>query len=262
MKVALNGAAGAMGRLLVGLIIDEEDCELVAAIERADHPDIGRDAGSLSGHERLGVPLSAELTAPADVMLDFSVPEATLMQARVCAERGIAMVIGTTGLSEQQSEEIRERVAARVPVLMAPNMSIGVNMLYELVERVAGALPGGYDVEIVEAHHRRKKDAPSGTAMELLRRVAGALGRQPDAAARFGRRGACGPRSPEEIGVHAIRGGDVVGDHTVIFAGEGERLELTHRATSRLVFARGALAAARFLEGQPPGLYSMRDVLG
>jgi 4-hydroxy-tetrahydrodipicolinate reductase len=261
MDVALSGAAGAMGRQVVRLVAASEDCELVAAVERADHPDLGQDAGELAGAGALGVPLSAELTGEGDVLIDFSAPEAACAGACACAARGMAVVIGTTGLSPEQRRRIEEEAAARVPVLIAPNMSVGVNLLFALAEEVASALGPGYDVEIVEAHHRRKVDAPSGTAMELLRRVCRATGREAESDARHGRRGATGPREAREVGVHAVRGGDIVGDHTVLFAGQGERLELTHRATSREVFARGALRAARFLVEQAPGLYSMQDML-
>jgi len=189
------------------------------------------------------------------------VPAATISRARQCAEAGVALLIGTTGLSAQQRSEIEDEVATRVPVLIAPNMSVGVNLLYDLVARAAGVLGQGYDVEVIEAHHRRKVDAPSGTAMELARRLCAALGRDPDAVLLYGRSGRVGQRTGEEIAVHAVRGGDIVGDHTVLFAGPGERIELTHRASSRDVFATGAIRAARFLQGQGPGLYTMQDAL-
>ncbi|KPK65527.1 MAG: 4-hydroxy-tetrahydrodipicolinate reductase, partial [Planctomycetes bacterium SM23_32] len=224
MRVAVNGAAGAMGRQVIGAVARSGDCQLVAALERSDHPDLGKDAGLLAGVGPLGVALSAELAGEPDVLVDFSAPESAVSRARQCAARGVALVIGTTGLSDQQTAVIEQEAAARVPVLVAPNMSLGVNLLFQLAEQAALALGGGFDVEIVEAHHRRKKDAPSGTAMELSRRLCAALGRDADSDVRHGRRGAVGPRAPEEIGIHAVRGGDIVGDHTVIFAGEGERL--------------------------------------
>ena len=261
MKIAVNGAAGAMGRRVVGAVARAADCTLVAALEFAGHPELGSDAGLVAGQGELGVPISDTLTATPDVLIDFSSPEAAAARAHECAEAGAALVVGTTGLSQAQLAELNEDVAQRVPVLIASNMSVGVNLLYRLIERVAGALPAGYDIEIVEAHHRRKKDAPSGTALEMARRLRKALDRAEDVMV-YGREGAVGPRAPSEIGIHAVRGGDIVGDHTVIFAGEGERLELTHRATSRDVFAAGALQAARFLVGKPAGVYSMADVIG
>jgi 4-hydroxy-tetrahydrodipicolinate reductase len=261
VKVAVNGAAGAMGRRVIALLAETHGCELAAALERPGHPDLGRDAGALAGMEALGVQLSAGLSGKPDVLIDFSAPEGATARARDCAERGVAVVIGTTGLSAEQLTEIRERVATKVPVLVAPNMSIGVNLLFRLAEDVARALGEGYDVEIVEAHHRRKKDAPSGTAMELARRVCRALGKDPQASLCYGRQGLVGPRKAGEVGVHAVRVGDIVGEHTVTFAGDGECVELVHKAGSRDVFARGAIRAAMFLVGKAPGVYSMQDVL-
>ncbi len=260
MRIAVNGAAGAMGKRVIAVAVETEDCEVVAALESAGHPDVGKDAGTVAGVGPLGVAISSGLAAHAEVLVDFSAPAATVRRARECADAGIAMVIGTTGLSAEQRSEIEE-LASRIPVLAAPNMSVGVNLLYDLVEHAARVLGQGYDVEIIEAHHRRKKDAPSGTAMELARRLCAALGRDPDAALLYGRQGQVGQRTAEEIGVHAVRGGDIVGDHTVMFAGPGERIELTHRASSREVFARGAIRAARFLRDRDPGLYTMRDAL-
>lgn len=261
MRIAVNGAAGAMGKRVVSLIAEAEDCELVAALEAPGHPDLGKDAGAVAGTEPLGVQLSCELSGKPEVLVDFSTPEATLARARDCADGGVAILIGTTGLSAEQRAEIEEQIASKVAVLIAPNMSLGVNLLYSLVEHTARALPTGYDIEIVETHHRRKKDAPSGTAMELARRICRTLERDEDSVLRYGRHGPVGQRGTEEIAIHAVRGGDIVGEHVVIFAGEGERIELTHRAGSRQVFALGAIQAARFLLNQPPGLYSMQDVL-
>lgn len=261
MKAAINGAAGAMGKRIVRLLANVPDRRLVCAMEREGHPDLGKDAGLLAGTDPVGVTIGTELVGDAQVLLDFSAPEATMARARECAGRGVALLVGTTGLSEDQAGELRDAIARRVPVLLTPNMSVGVNLLFRLAADVARALGEGYDVEIVEAHHRRKVDAPSGTAMEIARRVCEALGRDVQADLRHGRHGQCGPRTSREIGMHALRGGDVVGDHTVIFAGEGERVELTHKASSRDVFARGALRAAAFLIGRAPGLYSMEDVL-
>jgi len=261
MKVAVNGAAGAMGKRVIALLGGTQGCQLVAATERLGHHDLGKDAGTLAGVGTLGVQLSVHVCGDPDVLIDFSAPEATMARAKDCAASGTALVIGTTGLSAGQLQEIREQVAAKVPVLIAPNMSVGMNLLFRVVGDVAQTLGEGYDVEIVEAHHRRKKDSPAGTALELARRICTALKRDLQDSLRHGRQGLVGPRSTSEIGVHAVRGGDIVGDHTVIFAGEGERLELVHKATSRDVFARGAIRAAMFLVGRAPGMYSMHDVL-
>ncbi len=260
MKMAVNGACGAMGRRVIAAAVAAEDCELVCALEREGHPSLGTDAGAMAGTGELGVALTSEWCGEPDVLVDFSAPQSTMQRAGQCAERRVALVVGTTGLTKEQTERIEQKVAPHVPVLLAPNMSLGVNLLFRLVEWVAGALPEGYDVEIVEAHHRRKKDSPSGTALELGRRACRGLGR--DAQALTARaHGMVGERTREEIAIHAVRGGDIVGEHTVIFAGSGERLELTHRAGSRALFASGALQAARFVHGRPAGLYSMQDVI-
>ncbi|MFO7957285.1 MAG: 4-hydroxy-tetrahydrodipicolinate reductase [Candidatus Brocadiia bacterium] len=259
MRVAVNGASGAMGKRVIAAIAGSDDCELVCALEREDHPSIGIDAGAIAGVGKLGLDVTSELQGEPEILIDFSAPDSTLERAAECAREGVALVIGTTGLSDEQTQRIEEEIAAEVPVLMASNMSLGVNLLFRLAEWVAGALQG-YDVEIVEAHHRRKKDAPSGTARELGRRVCQGSGRDEDAVIARGH-GMVGPREPDEIAIHAVRGGDIVGEHTVIFAGEGERLELTHRASSRDLFARGALQAARFVRSHDPGLYSMQDVI-
>jgi 4-hydroxy-tetrahydrodipicolinate reductase len=260
MRVAVSGAAGAMGLRVIAFVASAPDMELAAALDRPDHPDLCKDAGLLARVGELGVPLTAGLEGKPDVAVDFSAPAATLALARECAGLGVPLVIGTTGLPAEALAEIKDKLAARIPILVAANMSPGVNLLFRLAEAAARALPG-YDVEIIETHHRRKKDAPSGTAKELAGRLLKALGRG-EGALIYGREGMVGARTSEEIAIHAVRGGDVVGDHTVVFAAEGERIELTHRASSRDVFARGALRAARFLVAQKPGLYSMQDVLG
>jgi len=190
MRIAVNGAAGAMGKRVIAAAVQTEDCDVVAALESPGHPDLGKDAGIVAGVEPLGIAISSELTGTPEVLVDFSVPAATLSRARECAEAGVAVLIGTTGLSAEQRSEIEARVAARVPVLIAPNMSVGVNVLYDLVERAAKVLGHGYDVEVIEAHHRRKKDAPSGTAMELARRLCVALERDPETVLLYGRQGA------------------------------------------------------------------------
>ncbi len=260
MDLGVSGAAGAMGRRVVAAAAGADDCRLVAAIERAGHPRLGEDVGTVAGVGALGVELSDHLTARPDVVVDFSTPDAAVALAGECAARGVAVAVCATGLSEDQRVSLEQDISRQVPVLIAPNTSLGMNVLCRLAEWAVEALPPGYDVEIIEAHHRRKKDSPSGTALELARRLCAALGRTEDVL-RHGRAGAVGPRAPDEIGVHAVRGGDIVGDHTVVLAGPGERLEITHRATTRDVFAVGAIEAARFLVRQPPGLYSMGDVL-
>jgi 4-hydroxy-tetrahydrodipicolinate reductase len=250
-----------MGRRIVALASEASDFTLVCTLERLGHADLGKDAGLVAGVGQLGIRIQETVSGAPDVLLDFSSPDGCMARAAECARLGIAVVIGTTGLSEEQGAKIRSEVAAKVPVLIAPNMSVGVNLLCALTGQVAAALGEEYDVEIVEMHHRRKKDAPSGTALQLARCVCEGLSWDGSQALVYGRQGVTGERPRRQIAVHAVRGGDVVGDHTVIFAGEGERIELTHRASSRDVFVRGALRAARFLAGRPAGLYGMKDVL-
>ena len=261
IRVGVNGAAGRMGRRIIGLLTEEKDCTLACALERRGHPDLGKDAGLLAGTGPLGVLIAENVSGNPNVLLDFSAPEASVARALECARLGVAVVIGTTGLSAAQMQTIQRDAAARVPVLVAPNMSVGVSVLLNVVGGVARALGEQYDIEIVEMHHRRKKDAPSGTALALAKTICEALSWTPEQALTYGRSGMVGERPVRQIAIHAVRGGDVVGDHTVIFAGEGERIEITHRVSSRDVFARGAIRAARFLVGRAPGLYGMKDVL-
>lgn len=258
------GAAGRMGRALVGLIEKDPAAHLHAAIEAAGHPALGQDAGVLAGTGPLGMPLTADYAAAAtadSVTLDFTIPEATLAHLRTAVERGAGIVIGTTGFSPAEQVEL-DRLATRTRCVVAANMSIGVNVLLTLVEAAAAALGDAFDPEIVEIHHRMKVDSPSGTALALGRAVASGLHRDFDGSKRLAREGIVGKRSDSEIGIVALRGGDVVGDHTVVFAGMGERIELTHRAHSRDCLARGAVRAGIWLAPQPAGRYSMRDVLG
>lgn len=261
IRMIVNGAAGRMGRRIVALVEDEEDIELVAAFEMAGHPLLGKDAGLLAGIDELRVSITERSDTDADVLVDFSHAESALAITDWCAERGIALVTGTTGTGEEGAQRLAA-AAERIPVLAAPNMSVGVNVLFSIVGEVARALGDAYNVEIIEAHHSLKKDAPSGTALRLGERVAQGLGRDLAEAAVHGREGMVGERSSGEIGFHAVRAGDIVGEHTVLFGGLGERVEIRHVATSRDIFARGALRAARYLVGKPPGLYSMADVLG
>jgi 4-hydroxy-tetrahydrodipicolinate reductase len=258
------GAAGRMGRALTALVHADPGAHLHAAIEAAGHPALGQDAGTLAGIAALGVALSDDYVraaAPGTVTLDFTVAAAAVEHLRVAVANRAAIVIGTTGYSADEQREL-DQLAPRTRCVVAANMSVGVNVLLMLVEAGAAALGAGFDPEIVELHHRMKVDAPSGTALALGRAVAAGLGRDFDASKRLAREGIVGKRTDQEIGIVALRGGDMVGDHTVIFAGMGERLELTHRSQSRDCLARGAVRAGLWLAAQPVGRYSMRDVLG
>jgi len=261
IRIGVNGAAGRMGRRIIALVTEQDDLALACALECSGHPDLGKDAGAVAGIEPLGVNIAEGMAGRPEVLIDFTTPQSTLQRAREGAQEGVALVIGTTGVSGEQKQEIEQQIASRVPVLTAPNMSIGMNLMFGLAGQVARALGEDYDVEIVEMHHRRKKDAPSGTALRLAERVCEGMSWKPEEVIIHGREGMTGERPARQLAVHAVRGGDATGDHTVIFAGEGERIELVHRASSRDVFARGAIRAARFLAGKPPGLYAMGDVL-
>ena len=259
---AVNGACGRMGKMIVRLIADDGELSLGAALEASDHPKLGEDVGTLVGLPRaLDVLLTDDLDREVDVMIDFSLPAGTERCLDRCVEWKIPMVIGTTGLDERRTGKVHA-AAEIIPVVFAPNMSAGVNVLLRLAGEVARALGEDYDVEIVEVHHRFKKDAPSGTALKLAEAIADARGRDLKEVALFGREGAVGERPRGVIGIHAVRAGDIVGEHTIIFSTLGERVELTHRASSRETFARGALRAAKFVLGKKPGLYTMQDVLG
>jgi 4-hydroxy-tetrahydrodipicolinate reductase len=260
IKAVISGACGRMGQRLVALVHGQADMKVVAAVEAPGHRDIGRDAGEVSGIGRIGVPVAADMPPSADALIDFSAPEATARHAHQCAERGIAAVLGTTGLTAEQKAMI-QAAAARTPVLLSPNMSVGVAIAMEAAAMLAKALGDDYDVEIVELHHRGKKDAPSGTAKGFAEKLAAALGRDLARDAVYGREGNVGERPRRQIGIHAIRGGDIVGEHRVILAGLGERIELVHIAQNRDVFAHGAIRAARILVGKPPGLYSIKDLV-
>jgi 4-hydroxy-tetrahydrodipicolinate reductase len=259
VRLVIAGAGGRMGRALIEMVLRSKDLELAGAVEAPGHSLIGRDAGELVGMPR-GVRISSDL-ANGDCLIDFTRPEATLARLEQCLGRGMRMVIGTTGFSQTQNERIAT-AAKRIAIVQAPNMSAGVNLALTLAETAARTLGEGYDVEIIEAHHRHKVDAPSGTALAFGTAIARALGRDLARDAVHGRKGEVGERDPRAIGFHAIRGGDIVGEHTVLFAGEGERLEITVRSYSRATYALGALRAARFLAGKQTGLYDMQDVLG
>jgi 4-hydroxy-tetrahydrodipicolinate reductase len=257
--LAITGAAGRMGMRLVALGSQSDDLKVVSAIERAQSPYQGRDAGEVAGVGAIGVPIAADLLAGATVLIDFTVPAAMRQWLEICRERKMAMVVGTTGLSEEDHAAI-DAAAADIAVLQAPNMSLGVNLLFKIAAEVARKLGDDYDIEIVEGHHRFKKDAPSGTALGLAEAILKSTGKDRSALV-FDRHGDEVTRRRGDIGMHALRIGDEVGRHTAYFAGLGERLELTHVATSRDTFVRGALAAARWLAGQKPGRYEMADVL-
>ena len=264
MKIGIPGAAGRMGQALTRQVAASDGCVLAAATEVPGHPALGRDCGALAGIEPLGVAVSDDPEAmfrAADAVLDFTLPGAAAGHAALAAAHGTALVIGTTGLGAAEQAALDE-AAARAPVVQAPNMSLAVNLLFRLTEQVAGILDDDYDIEIVEMHHRHKIDAPSGTALGLGRAAARARGVSLDEVAERGRDGVTGARARGAIGFAALRGGDVVGEHSVIFAAEGERLELTCRSANRQTYARGALLAARWAEGRAPGLYTMADVLG
>ncbi len=253
-----------MGGTLVRLVQENRAMKLVGAVEASDNPQIGKDAGEVAGVGKIGVPIVAEI-APllkgAGVVIEFTAPTATLEHVKIAAEKNIPIVIGTTGLNPKQLDEIK-KLSRKSRILISANMSLGVNLLVSLLGKVAAVLGDDYDVEIVEAHHRFKKDAPSGTALALAKPIAAALGRDLDQAGVCGRKGIVGERTKQEIGLLSVRAGDIVGEHTVIFGGLGERIEFIHRAQSRETFARGALRAAQWLVKQKKGLYSMQDVLG
>jgi len=264
VNVVVCGAAGRMGKLLVSLVQEHAEARLAGAVEVSGHWAVGKDAGEVAGIGPVSVKITdhyGAVATPDTVTLDFTLPEAALEHLRTAVERGAAIAIGTTGFSAAQRAEAEE-IAPKTRALIAPNMSIGVNVLQKVVADVARILKEGFDPEIIEIHHRFKADAPSGTALALGRTIAAAQGKDFDRTATLARQGITGQRKDEEIGIMALRGGDVVGDHTVIFAGFAERLELTHRAQSRECLARGALRAALWLPHQKPGLYAMKDVLG
>lgn len=257
LKIALNGAAGRMGRRIADLAAHAGH-EIVAPI---DHKFVGEVYGAVINDLRFRSPVVGEYHGGADVLIDFSLPEGFRARLADCLKHGTPLVSGTTGLTADDFAKL-EKAAKTIPVLWAPNMSVGVNLLFALAKQAAAALPESYDIEIIEMHHRRKVDAPSGTALGLLHAVCAGNGRNPEQVVKHGREGHTGERSLTEIGMHALRGGDVVGDHTVVFATEGERIELTHKASSRDTFAGGALRAAEWLAGRKPGRYGMHEVLG
>lgn len=263
MRVVVVGAGGRMGQMLIEAALKDPGIALVGAVDRPGSPAIGRNAGELVGLSspvRVSDDLSAALEG-ADCLIDFTRPEGTLEHLALCRQQGVAMVIGTTGFDAAGKAAIAE-AATRIPVVFAPNMSVGVNLVFKLLDVAARILDHGYDIEIVEAHHRHKVDAPSGTALRMGEVVAAALGRDLASCAVYGREGVTGERDPSTIGFATVRGGDIVGDHNVMFCGTGERVEIAHRAGSRMPYALGSMRAARFLAGRANGLYDMQDVLG
>ena len=262
LRIAIAGVAGRMGKELLSAVTnDVTDVVLAAATARPGSDLIGRDAGSLIGRE-LRVNIKEELDpVEFDLLIDFTNPELTLEHCTVCAEHGKSLVIGTTGFSPDQLTQI-ESVAQQTPILLAPNMSVGVNLLFHLLQQAAAAIGADADIEINETHHRHKLDAPSGTALRMGEVIANAMGQELEDCAVYDRHGVNASRQSNSIGFSSIRAGDVIGDHTALFATEGERLEISHKASSREIYASGALRAARWLQGQPAGLYSMQNVLG
>ncbi|MBX3632385.1 MAG: 4-hydroxy-tetrahydrodipicolinate reductase [Simplicispira sp.] len=263
IRVAVAGASGRMGRILIEAIRGSGDCVLVGALDVPASLGIGSDATAFLGLAS-GVPITADIEqglAGADVLIDFTRPEGTLAHLDACARLGVQAVVGTTGFSDAQKAQIAA-YARDTAVVMAPNMSVGVNVTLKLLDMAARALATGYDIEIIEAHHRHKVDAPSGTALKMGEVIAGALGRDLKDCAVYAREGVTGERDPSSIGFATIRGGDIVGDHTVLFAGTGERIEITHKSASRATYAQGSLRAVRFLRGRKSGLFDMFDVLG
>ena len=261
--IAIAGASGRMGRMLIEAIQNSPDARLAGALDIPGSPALGADASAYLGVNS-GITITSDLRVGlqnAQYLIDFTRPEGTMAHLKACRELGVNMVIGTTGFSEAQKAEI-EDAGRDIAIVMAPNMAVGVNVVFKLLEQAAKALKEGYDIEIIETHHRHKVDAPSGTALKMGEVVAEAVGRDLKECAVYGREGVTGERDPSTIGFATIRGGDVVGDHTVLFAGIGERIEITHKSSSRATYAQGSLRAVRFLANQPHGLFGMDDVLG
>ncbi|RMQ21119.1 4-hydroxy-tetrahydrodipicolinate reductase [Pseudomonas syringae pv. delphinii] len=263
-RIAVVGAAGRMGKTLIEAVQQAPGAGLTAAVDRPDSTLVGADAGELAALGRIGVPLSGDLAKVADefdVLIDFTHPSVTLKNLAFCRKAGKAMIIGTTGFSAEEKQRLVE-AGKDIPIVFAANFSIGVNLCLKLLDTAARVLGDEVDIEITEAHHRHKVDAPSGTALRMGEVVANALGRDLEKVAVYGREGQTGARDRQTIGFATIRAGDVVGDHTVLFAADGERVEITHKASSRMTFAKGAVRAAMWLDGKAPGLYDMQDVLG
>jgi 4-hydroxy-tetrahydrodipicolinate reductase len=263
LRVAVAGASGRMGRMLIEAVVAADDLQLCGALDVEGSASLGQDAALFLGHTS-GVAITSDLRlglTQAQVLIDFTRPSGTLAHLDICRELGVKVVIGTTGFTDEQKIEIAEH-SRHIAITMAPNMSVGVNVVLKLLDTAARLLSEGYDIEVIEAHHRHKVDAPSGTALKMGEVVAAALGRDLRECAVYGREGVTGERDPSTIGFATIRGGDVVGDHTVLFAGIGERIEITHKSSSRATYAQGSLRAARFMAERDCGLFDMSDVLG
>ena len=263
MKIAIAGATGRMGKMLIEAVLNCSDAELVGALDHESCPLLGEDAGAFLG-KKTGVAITSDIAkalSGAEFLIDFTRPEGTMAHLAVAQKTNTKMIIGTTGLSPEQIDSLK-KASANLAIVFAPNMSVGVNATFKLLEIAAKMLSEGYDIEIVEAHHRHKVDAPSGTALRMGEVIADALGEKLDDVAVYAREGQTGERKAGSIGFATIRGGDIVGDHTVLFAGEGERIEISHKSSSRQSYAQGSLRAARFLQAQSSGLYDMQDVLG
>ena len=263
IRVIINGACGRMGRLIIQGVNQQADMEIVGAIEYAEHPQIGSDAGVVAGIGEIGVAITSELNdalGNADVVIEFSKPEATLQHLKQVVDADKAMIIATTGFNPDELAAVKE-LASHIRCVMAPNMSLGVNVMIQALELIAKALGDDYDIEVIEAHHNHKADSPSGTALRLAETVAAALERDLDEVGVYGRHGIVGARPKKQIGIHAVRGGDIAGDHTVLFATEGEQLSVVHRAHSPEAFAKGAIRAARWVIDAPKGLHDVSEVL-
>ena len=263
VKIAVCGAAGRMGQRIIVAAV-EAGCTVSGALERPGYPHLGQDAGLIAGCGALGVAISDDLNAVVagcDVLIDFTTPKVSLKNLEVCGLKGKAIVIGSTGFTPEE-RTLAAELARDIPCVLAPNMSVGVNVCFKVLKDVAKTLGDDFDVEIVELHHNKKKDSPSGTAVRMGEVVAEALGRDYNKVANFHREGICGERSKEEIGMQTVRGGDIIGEHTVYFIGQGERIEITHRAMTRDMFSRGSVRAAQWVVSQQPGIYDMQDVLG
>lgn len=262
-KIVIAGCCGKMGRSIASLALADKDFEIIGATETRSHPNISTSLGKVIGEEALDIDIKNNLSLAvkgADVIIDFTTPVATLLNLKVARSEKIPIVIGTTGLMDEEQRGI-EASSKIIPVLVSSNMSIGINLLFHLAPEVASALGEDYDIEIIEMHHNKKKDSPSGTAMTLAQRIAEARGKRIKDIVVYGREGNAGQRGKDEIGIHAVRAGDIIGEHTVIYAGKNERIEITHRANSRDIFARGALCAAKYIADKSPGLYNMQDVI-
>jgi len=263
IKIAIAGCCGRMGRSIASLVLADKNFEIIGATDMRSHPDIGTSFGKIIGNEALDIKIQDDLSIAAkgaDVIIDFTAPIATLLNLKVARDEKIPIVIGTTGLMDEEQRAI-ESSSKVIPVLVSSNMSIGINLLFRLVPEVASALGEDYDIEIIEAHHNKKKDSPSGTAMTLAQRIAEAKGKRVKDVVVCGREGNVGQRSKNEIGIHAVRAGGIIGEHTVIFASNDERIEITHRASSRDILAKGALCAAKYIVEKSPGLYNMQNVI-